>query len=227
MKIAIHGYGRMGRIVERVARERGHEIAAAFDASSPVTASALSGIDVVIDFSLADAIVSVVDACCAARVNLVTGTTGWNAQREAVEARCRAAGIGFVHAANFSPGATIAFAIAREAARLAAAFGGYASGIEERHHSQKKDSPSGTALRIASEVRAGSEGRFEPPVAASRVGTEVGVHTLFFDSPDDLIEISHRARNRDGFARGAIIAAERMAEKSGVFTFEELVLGNS
>jgi 4-hydroxy-tetrahydrodipicolinate reductase len=160
-------------------------------------------------------------------VNLVTGTTGWNAKRESVEARCRAAGIGFVHAANFSPGATIAFALAREAARLAQAFGGYAAGIEERHHSQKKDSPSGTALRIASEVRAGSGGGLDPSVAASRVGAEVGVHTLFLDSPDDLIEISHRARNRDGFARGAIIAAERLAGKSGIFTFEELVLGTA
>ncbi len=226
MKIAIHGRGRMGALVERVAKERGHEIAATFDVDAPVTAAALAGIDVVIDFSHASAIDQVVAACCEARVELVTGTTGWDDRRAEIESRVIAAGIGMVAAANFSPGATIAFALAREAARLVSIFGAYEAGIEERHHSKKKDSPSGTALRFAREVREGSEGKLDPRIAASRTGAEIGLHTVFFDSSDDLVEISHRARNREGFARGAIVAAERLRGRSGVWTFEALVGGS-
>ena len=100
----------------------------------------------------------------------------------------------------------------------------YAAGIEERHHSQKKDAPSGTALKIASEVKEGSGGKIDPPIVASRVGAEFGLHTLFFDSPDDLIEISHRARGREGFARGAVVAAEMLRGKKGFFRFDELVM---
>ena len=226
MRIAIPGYGRMGRNVERLAVTRGHAIGVIFDKSKPITSALLKGMDVVVDFSHASAIGEVVDACCKAKVNLVTGTTGWNDGVENALAQCRDAEIGMVHAANFSPGATILFALAREAGRLAAAFGGFEAGIEERHHSKKKDSPSGTALRLASETRAGSEGRLESPVAASRVGHEYGLHTLFLDSEDDLIELSHRARSRDGFARGAILAAEKLDGRAGVFTFEELILEN-
>jgi 4-hydroxy-tetrahydrodipicolinate reductase len=130
-----------------------------------------------------------------------------------------------VAAANFSPGATIAFALAREAARLVALFGEYEAGIEERHHSKKKDSPSGTALRFAREVREGSNGRLDPQIASSRAGAEIGLHTVFFDSTDDLVEISHRARSREGFARGAVVAAEKIAGKTGVWQFEKLVAG--
>ena len=97
--------------------------------------------------------------------------------------------------------------------------------MEERHHSQKKDAPSGTALRIANEVKGGSGGKLDPPIAASRVGSEFGLHTLFFDSADDLVEISHRARGRDGFARGAVFAAERVRGRKGLFRFDELVFG--
>jgi 4-hydroxy-tetrahydrodipicolinate reductase len=215
----------MGALVERVAAERGHEVAASFDVDAPISAARLQSIDVVIDFSHASAIDAVIDACAAAGVALVTGTTGWDDRRALLEARVRDAGIGFVAAANFSPGATIAFALAREAARLATLFGGYESGIEERHHAKKKDSPSGTALRFASEVREGSDGALDPRIAASRVGAEVGLHTVFFDSTDDVIEISHRARSREGFARGAVVAAERVVGLGGVWSFEDLVAG--
>jgi 4-hydroxy-tetrahydrodipicolinate reductase len=95
--------------------------------------------------------------------------------------------------------------------------------MEERHHSQKKDAPSGTALRIAAEVRSGAEGKLDPAIAASRAGAEFGLHTLFFDSTDDLIEISHRARSREGFARGAVFAAERIRGRKGLYRFDELM----
>lgn len=203
---------------------RGHQIAATFDVDVPISATALAGIDVVIDFSHASAIDAVVAACCDARVALVTGTTGWDDRLAEIESRVSTAGIGMVAAANFSPGATIAFALAREAARLVALFDGYEAGIEERHHSKKLDSPSGTALRMAKEVREGSAGALDPKIAASRAGAEVGLHTVFFDSADDLVEISHRARSREGFARGAVVAAERIVGRTGVWTFEKLVV---
>ncbi|HVT45894.1 MAG TPA: dihydrodipicolinate reductase C-terminal domain-containing protein [Thermoanaerobaculia bacterium] len=223
MRIALHGTGRMGRALERIASERQHQVVGRFDRSRPIEPELLREADVLIDFSHRDAVRSVVDAACAARIDLVIGTTGWNEQADAVRERCEAAGIGAVHAANFSPGANALFVIARTAAHLVAGFDGYGCGIEERHHAGKKDAPSGTALRIASEVEAGSAGRIVPAVASLRVGAEVGLHTLLFDSADDLIEITHRARNRDGFARGALLAAEAIHGKRGFFRFDELL----
>ena len=221
MKIALHGYGKMGRAVENVARERGHEIAAILSGHGETD---LNGAEVMIDFSQAGAVDEAVDLSCAKKIALVIGTTGWNERIAEVRSKIEKAGIGAVHAANFSPGATVTFALARRAGELFARFPQYAAGMEERHHAQKKDAPSGTALRIAGEVKEGSGGRLDPPVAASRVGSEFGLHTLFFDSPDDLVEISHRARGRDGFARGAVIAAELIRGRKGFFRFDELVM---
>ena len=133
------------------------------------------------------------------------------------------AGIGCVYASNFSPGANAMFALARRAGELFARFPQYAAGMEERHHAQKKDAPSGTALKIAAEVKDGSGGKLDPPIAASRVGAEFGLHTLFFDSPDDVVEISHRARGREGFARGAVLAAELVRGRKGLLRFDELL----
>jgi 4-hydroxy-tetrahydrodipicolinate reductase len=142
-----------------------------------------------------------------------------------VRKRVDAAKIGAVYASNFSPGANVTFALARRAGELFARFEQYACGIEERHHSQKLDAPSGTAIKIADEVKSGSDGKLAPAIASSRVGAEFGLHTLFFDSPDDLIEISHRARSRDGFARGAVVAAELVRGRVGLVRFDELVFG--
>ncbi len=224
MRIAIHGYGRMGRTVERLAPIRGHRVSVIFEQRKPIDQPSLQKVDVVIDFSSASAVPAVVEACCQAGVSLVTGTTGWDDDFDEIVARCRDAGIAMVHAANFSPGATLLFALARQAGNLAASFGGFEAGVEERHHSKKKDSPSGTALRLAEEARAGSNDSLDIPIASSRVGEEYGLHTLFLDSADDLVELSHRARSRDGFARGAIIAGEKLEGRKGVFTFEQLIL---
>ena len=114
--------------------------------------------------------------------------------------------------------------IGRRAGELFARFPQYVAGMEERHHAQKKDAPSGTALRIAREVKEGSGGKLDPAIAFSRIGNEFGLHTLFFDSPDDLIEISHRARGREGFARGALMAAEMLRGRKGLIRFEEMVM---
>lgn len=220
MKIAIHGYGRMGHAVERVARELGHVVTSIHDSGRNPS---LGGAEVIVDFSQAGAVDHAVELACDNRLPLVIGTTGWNDQLEEVRSRIEEAGIGAVYASNFSPGANVTFALARRAGELFARFPQYAAGLEERHHSQKKDAPSGTALRIVQEVREGSGGKIEPPAVASRVGSEFGLHTLFFDSPDDLIEISHRARGRDGFARGALLAAEMVRGRKGLIRFDELV----
>ncbi len=221
MKIALHGYGKMGKTIEKVAREGGHEITAIYDVDREPT---LGGAEVVVDFSHASALDHVLDLACGNRIALVIGTTGWSDRLDGVKKRIEKTGIGAVYASNFSPGANVVFALARRSGELLARFPQYAAGMEERHHSQKKDAPSGTALRIAKEVKEGSGGKLDPPVVASRVGSEFGLHTLFFDSPDDLIEISHRARGREGFARGAVLAAELVRGKKGLFRFDELVM---
>lgn len=211
MRISLHGYGKMGKAVEQIAQETGHEIADMADA------------DVLIDFSHAAAIDRVLDLATLHGLDLVIGTTGWNARLEEVRARIANADIGCVYASNFSPGANVAFALARRAGELFARFPQYDVGMQERHHVNKKDAPSGTALRMAAEVREGSGGKLDPTIAASRVGAEIGFHTLFFDSPDDLVEISHQARGREGFARGAVLAAEMVRGRKGLLRFDELL----
>ena len=206
MKIALHGYGKMGHAVEKVAKEAGHAIVDT-DAA-----------EVLIDFSSATGVDDAVAIACERRIDLVIGSTGWNDRIDDMRKQIEKAGIGCVYASNFSPGANVVFLLARHAGERFRRFPQYAAGIEERHHAQKKDAPSGTALRIAKEV--GSK----PPIVSSRVGSEFGLHTLFFDSPDDLIEISHRARGREGFARGAVLAAEKIRGRKGLIAFEELVM---
>jgi 4-hydroxy-tetrahydrodipicolinate reductase len=220
MKLAIHGYGNMGKTVERVATESGHDVVLLGKSRD----EPLNGAEVLIDFSHASALDRVVGLACDNGVALVIGTTGWNERLTEVRARVEKAGIGCVYASNFSPGANVTFALARRAGELFARFPQYAAGIEERHHVRKKDAPSGTAIRMANEVKEGSGGKLVPAVASLRVGAEFGLHTLFFDSPDDLVEISHRARGREGFARGAIVAAEMVKGRKGMFRFDELVI---
>ena len=220
MNIALHGYGKMGRAIEKVAHDGGHRIVAVFDIDKNPD---MAGAEVLIDFSHAKALDHALGLACDSGTGIVIGTTGWNDRVDAVRKRVEKAGIGCVYASNFSPGANVTFALARRAGELFARFPQYAAGMEERHHSQKKDAPSGTAVRIADEVKRGSDGKLEPPTVSSRVGSEFGLHTLFFDSPDDLIEISHRARGREGFARGAVAAAELIRGKKGFFRFDELI----
>ena len=219
MKLAIHGYGKMGRTIERVATELGHQVVCILDVDRD---EPLGDAEVVIDFSHASALDGTLALACDHHLGLVIGTTGWNDRLDDVKQRVEQAGIGCVYASNFSPGANVVFSLAQRAGALVGRFPEYAAGMEERHHDQKKDAPSGTALRIAAAVKEGSDGKLTPPITSSRAGSEPGLHTLFFDSPDDLIEISHRARNRDGFARGAVMAAQLLRGRKGLFRFEEL-----
>jgi 4-hydroxy-tetrahydrodipicolinate reductase len=221
MKIAIHGYGKMGRTIEKVAVESGHDVVCILDLDRD---EPLNGAEVMIDFSHAGALDGVLARVCEQTIGLVIGTTGWNDRLAEVKQRVERAGIACVYASNFSPGANVVFGLAQRAGELVARFPQYESGMEERHHSQKKDAPSGTALRIAASVKSGSDGKLDPPIVSSRAGSEFGLHTLFFDSADDLIEISHRARGREGFARGAVMAAALLRGRKGFFRFDELVM---
>ena len=224
MRIALHGHGRMGQAVERVALERSHEVVAVFDRQRKADASAMNGAEVIIDFSHASAVKDSIEIAVKSGANLVIGTTGWTPSLIEVRTQCEKSGISVVHASNFSVGANVLFTLARQAARLFARFDDFDAGIEERHHSKKKDSPSGTAARISDIVVEASNGKLSPTIASSRVGREYGLHTLFFDSPDDLVEISHRARSREGFARGAVLAAELLtSHEKGFYSFEELL----
>jgi 4-hydroxy-tetrahydrodipicolinate reductase len=221
MKIAIHGYGKMGRTIEKVAVESGHEVVCILDVDRD---EPLGDSEVMIDFSHASALDVALARACENKLGLVIGTTGWNDRLADVKQRVENAGIGCVYASNFSPGANVVFSLAKRAGELVAHFPQYESGMEERHHSQKLDAPSGTALRIAAAVKSGSDGKLDPAIVSSRAGSEFGLHTLFFDSADDLIEISHRARGREGFARGAVMAAALLRGRKGLFRFDELVM---
>lgn len=233
MKVALVGYGRMGREVEAVARESGHEPivvarGAAFPADCPVG----------IDFTRADAVPANVEAALRAGARYVVGTTGWDARLPEVSARVEAAGGGLVHGANFSLGVQLFLRVVRDAARRLRARPEYDPFVLERHHRGKRDAPSGTA-RLLARVLAEEAGRRTRPetalrgdaplgddafhVAAVRAGGIVGEHVVGWDSGDDEILLEHRARSRRGFARGALVAAEWLATRTGVFAFEDVV----
>lgn len=232
MKIALIGYGAMGRLIHRLAEENGHEVAVTIDAadaglSAEELAAKLGGSDVAIDFTIAAAVRRNVEACVAAGVPLVLGTTGWQAQRQEVEnivARGKGA---LVFGANFSIGVNLFYRIAEFAADLFSRFPEYEAFIEEQHHSRKKDAPSGTALKIQEIVErtlsADSEQDVRVTVAATRAGNIPGTHRVGFDGPADQILLEHTARSREGFALGAIAAAVWIRGKAGFFEFTDVL----
>lgn len=223
MKIALIGYGKMGRMVEAVARRRGLEIGPTLDIADNegglgITRDSMAGVDVAIEFSQPDAVVANIAAAARAGVNLVVGTTGWDAERSRVETIVAENGIGLVHASNFSVGMNLFFEIVDRASRVAARVSGYDPFLAEEHHRAKKDAPSGTALTLRGIVAAHFEGsRLE--IASVRAGHIPGNHTAGFDSEADTIVLEHRARNRQGFAEGAVMAARWIAGKRGLFDF--------
>src|SRR5205085_9806141 len=154
MKLALHGYGKMGQTIERVAKASGHDVVCIFDIDRE---EPLNGAEVLIDFSHASALDHVLSIAIDNGIDLVIGTTGWNDRVD--EVRERVAKIGCVYASNFSPGANVTFALAKRAGELFARFPQYAAGMEEGHHDQKKDAPSGKALRIANGVKSGKGGK--------------------------------------------------------------------
>lgn len=237
MKIALIGYGKMGHEVETAALARGHSVVAAFDVDNPLSEEALrsSGAEVAIDFTQPDSVVANALISTEAGVPLVIGTTGWDEQLPHVRAMVEAANTACVYASNFSIGVNLFLKIVAEAARLLNS-ADYDAYISEAHHNQKKDFPSGTALRIADAVLSGLKSKTriesvlvqgEPPakdtllISSIRAGSITGTHTVGFQSAVDEIELTHRAKSRAGFALGAVRAAEWVRGKHGAFRFEE------
>jgi 4-hydroxy-tetrahydrodipicolinate reductase len=216
MKIALIGYGAMGKLIQRLAEEKGHEVNRCQGPPRDCVAAA----DVAIDFTGAEAVKSNVEACVAAGVPLVEGTTGWNDQRAEIERIVREGGGSFVFGANFSIGVNLFYRIAEYAAELIAKFPEYEAFIEEQHHSRKKDAPSGTALKLKDVVSRHVE---IGDIAATRAGHIPGTHRLGFDGPADQILLEHTARSREGFALGAILAAEWIVGKKGFYEFSDVM----
>lgn len=226
MKIALIGYGAMGKLIERSAKEKGHEIVATIgDSDTQLSASELSSKlsrpDVAIDFTVADAVRRNVEASMLAGVPIVEGTTGWNAERDAIEKLVRDANGAFLFGANFSIGVNLFYRIAEFTAELFAKFPEYETFIEEQHHSRKKDAPSGTALKLKEVVSRQIQNEFS--ISATRAGNIPGTHRVGFDGPADQILLEHTARSREGFASGALMAAEWIVGKKGFYEFTDVI----
>lgn len=226
MKIALIGYGAMGKLIRTLAENKNHEIAVVIDESdASLSAEDLSeklkAADAAIDFSVTEAVERNVRACLAAGVPLVEGTTGWNSEKEIIQKLVEESNGAFVFGANFSVGVNLFYRIADYAAELFANFADYETFIEERHHSRKKDAPSGTALKLKDVVAKHITKDFS--VAATRAGNIPGTHIVGFDGTADTIELTHTARSREGFASGAITAAEWIHGKKGFYEFTDVI----
>jgi 4-hydroxy-tetrahydrodipicolinate reductase len=227
MKIAIIGYGKMGRMIERIAVSRGHEIAARFNLDNNrngegLTAENLKGVDAAIEFSTPETAVENLRRLIELRIPAVAGATGWYARLDEIKKLAADHGGSLVFSSNFSIGMNLFFRIAREASALFASHDQYDPFLVEAHHKFKKDAPSGTALVIAKLMRE-SYGPRTPEAVAVRAGHIPGTHEVGFDSEADTITLTHTARSREGFAAGAVLAAEKIVDKQGVYEFSELL----
>ena len=224
MNILVLGRGKTGSLVAEVARERHHHVSVLGARDNPgasaLTTEKLAPINMVIDFTTPAAVLGNVEACVRARKSIVVGTTGWYGElpriRQMVEDP--GCGIGLLHAANFSVGVNLFFEVVRSAA--AALHHQYFGQIFERHHAQKKDAPSGTAITMQSILRESTENDLE--ITSFREGEMVGMHELVLDSPADTIYLCHTAKSRRGFAEGAVRAAEWLVGKKGIFDFKDV-----
>jgi 4-hydroxy-tetrahydrodipicolinate reductase len=225
LRLAIVGDGKMGRLVDTLAKEQGIAVAAYLgrDAvlASGITAKTLNGANVAIEFTQPDAAAANVRACLAARCAVVSGTTGWDAERAAVEGEVRAQGGALLWAPNFSLGVHIFTALVAEAARRARAAGGFDAHLVETHHTAKLDAPSGTARQLA---RAAEQAwGAAVPITSIRVGSVPGTHELVIDGVFEQVRLVHEARDRRVFALGALAAARWIVGLTGVFSLDDML----
>ncbi|WP_035650093.1 4-hydroxy-tetrahydrodipicolinate reductase [Flavobacterium sp. ASV13] len=230
MKIALLGYGKMGKVIERIALERGHEIVLKKDEFN--TYEGLSTADVAIDFSVPTAAVDNISNCFHANVPVVSGTTGWLEHYDEMISLCNEKKGGFISSSNFSLGVNIFFGLNEYLAKIMNQFDSYKVSMEEIHHIHKLDAPSGTAISLAKGVIENSNysewtldeaKNNQIHIEAKRIGEVPGTHTVNYDSAIDSIEIKHTAHNREGFALGAVIAAEWLAGKTGIYTMKDVL----
>lgn len=236
MKIALIGYGKMGHEIEKIAVARGHEIALTIDVDTydKLTPENLAGVDVAIEFTMPDSAVGNYKKCFAAKVPVVSGTTGWLDKRAEIEQCCKDNDTAFFYASNFSLGANLFFELNRVLARLMKPFDQYTPEITEVHHTQKLDKPSGTAISLALDMihelpnLDGWVNDVEPrenevEIHSVREGAVPGIHTIKYDSDVDFIEITHSAKSRKGLAFGAVLAAEYTAGKKGLLSMADML----
>jgi 4-hydroxy-tetrahydrodipicolinate reductase len=224
MNILILGRGKTGSLVADAARERHHHVsvlgASENHGASALTSEKLASINMVIDFTSPAAVLENIEACVRAKKSIVVGTTGWYGELPRIRPMVQdpGCGIGLLYAANFSVGVNLFFEVARSAA--AALQHEYFGQIFERHHAEKKDAPSGTAIALQKVVQDSAGTELE--ITSFREGDVVGMHELVFDSPADTIYLCHTAKSRRGFAEGAVRAAEWLVGKKGVFDFKDV-----
>ncbi len=231
MKIGLFGYGKMGKMIEGIAMERGHEITAKIDVEEQGSAD-YSSFDLAIDFSVPEAAATHILECLENGIPVVSGTTGWLDRYQEVTERCRELNGAFLYASNFSLGVNLFFALNECLARMMKPHKQYEVSVEEIHHNQKKDAPSGTAISIAEGII--QETAFEGwqlgegqerviPINSIREGNYAGTHIVDYNGPDDQIRIQHTAHSRKGFAEGAVVAAEWLLNRKGVFSMKDVL----
>jgi 4-hydroxy-tetrahydrodipicolinate reductase len=234
MKIALLGYGKMGKVIERIALERGHEIVLKKDQDTPL--DGLKNADVAIDFSVPDSAVANISECLNNGIPVISGTTGWLTNYPKMVQLCEEKNGSFIYGSNFSLGVNVFFELNEYLAKMMANLKQYNVSMEEIHHTQKLDAPSGTAITLAEGIIKNTNyanWTLETPISneihidAKRIENVPGTHSIFYDSEVDQIEIKHTAHSREGFALGAVIAAEWLIGKKGVFTMKDVLGLNS
>lgn len=233
MKIALFGYGKMGKEIERIALERGHEIVLKIIGNEKYD---ISKADVGIDFSVPDAALNNIVSCFKNNIPVISGTTGWLNDFDKALTFCKEKKGSFIYASNFSIGVNLFFELNNTLAKIMNSHKDYSLNVEEIHHTNKLDTPSGTAISIAEGIIKNSskstweviEGRIKKdtnsvPISAKRILDTPGTHSVSYKSEIDSIEIKHTANNRKGFAFGAIIAAEWLIKKNGIYTMKDVL----
>jgi 4-hydroxy-tetrahydrodipicolinate reductase len=244
MKIALLGYGKMGKIIEKIATDRGHEIILKIDENtlSDMTVENLKKVDAAIDFTTPDSVLGNIQKCFEAQTPIVVGTTGWYGQLQQVKNDCEKYSSALLYASNFSVGVNVFFYVNQVLAKLMNKYPYYEVQVEEIHHKQKLDSPSGTAMTIAEGIIENLDNKSEwvnllqqsdgetigqvknnqVLIESLRIDSVPGTHTVIYDSEVDSIEFKHTAHNRSGFALGAVLAAEWINGKKGFYTAKDM-----
>ncbi len=242
MKVAILGYGKMGQMIEQLAIERGHDVTLKINAENlaDLTVENLKHADVAIDFSTPDSAIRNIGICFDAGVPIVVGTTGWYGRLQDIKNQCKEGNNTLLYGSNFSVGVNIFFFVNKILAKIMNQYGQYDVQVEEIHHTEKLDSPSGTAMSIAEGIIAGVDRKTEwvneligstpelvtkPSqllIESHRIEDVPGTHTVIYSSEVDEIEFKHKAHNRAGFALGAVLAAEWVQNKTGFFNITDM-----
>ncbi len=236
MKIALIGYGKMGKAIEEIAISRGHEVALKCTSKNTIEDADFSTVDVAIEFTKPELAVKHINFCLDKNISLVVGTTGWNNDLDSIKEKTNSVNGSLLHASNFSVGVNVFFELNKKLAELMSGNSDYSASIEEIHHVQKLDAPSGTAITLAEGLiennsnysswklaDSNSENQNQLPIIAQRLPEVPGTHTIQYSSDIDSISITHEAHNRKGFALGAVIAAEWLKNKRGVFTMKDVL----